>query len=80
MANPEHLHILKHGVAYPVAAENVSGPLARLLRRVNRRVISLRNAFSPPRSSLLAGILHHVIGWNVARLIRRGGQPYRRPA
>jgi len=43
-------------VAYLLAADKYSGPLASRLRGVNQPVISTRNAFSSLRSPLLAGI------------------------
>jgi hypothetical protein len=43
-------------VAYPVAADNVSGLLASRLRSVNQLVISTRNAFSTLRRTQLACI------------------------
>ena len=41
-------------VAYPAAADNVSGPLPSRLQRVNQLVIRTRNRFSTPPLRLLA--------------------------
>jgi hypothetical protein len=43
-------------VAYPVSADNVPGPLSTRLRRAYQPVISTRNLFSTPRTSLLTYI------------------------
>ena len=47
------------GVVYPLAADNVSGPLPFRLCRVNQPVISTPNMFSRTRSPLLGCIRAH---------------------
>ena len=46
-------------VAYPLAADNVSGPLPFCLRCVNERVIRTPNVFLSTRASLLDCIRAH---------------------
>ena len=43
-------------VAYPLAADNVSGPLLTRLRGINQPVIRTGNEFLRPRLALVAGI------------------------
>ena len=41
-------------VAYPAAADNISGPLLSCLQRVNQLIIRTRNRFLTPHLCLLA--------------------------